>query len=101
MDDDRTKSDHNIQKKRTSHLVLRMRGEKQLTYKTIPLNDETSNTNDNVKNKIQRNINTKHMKPNADTHGEHVNVRVVVIVFVVLVLCCAVTLILLHTSHGS
>ena len=46
-----------------------MRGDMQLTYKTILLNDETSNTNDNVKSKIQRNINTKHMKPNNDvTH---------------------------------
>ena len=42
------KSDYNIQK------------EMQLTYKTKPsLNDETSDTNDNVKTKIQRNINTK------------------------------------------
>ena len=60
MDDDRTKSDYNIQKKRILHWVLRMRGKMQLTYKTIPLNDETSDTNDNVKTKIQRNINTKH-----------------------------------------
>ena len=60
MDDDRTKSDYNILKKRTLHLVLRMRGEMQLTYKTIPLNEETSDTNDNVKTKIQRHINTKH-----------------------------------------
>ena len=41
----------------------------QLTYKTFLLNGETSDTNDNVKTKIQRNINTKHMKPNDDvTH---------------------------------
>ena len=69
MDDDRTKSDHNIQKKRTLHLVLRMRGEMKLTYKTFLLNGETSDTNDKVKTKIQSNINTKHMKPNNDvTH---------------------------------
>ena len=69
MDDDRTKSDYNIQKKRTLHLVLRMRDEMQLTYKTFLLHGETSDTNDNVKTKIQRNINTKHMKPSNDvTH---------------------------------
>ena len=43
------KSDYNIQKKITLHFVLRLRGEMQLTFKTIPLDDETSNTNDNVK----------------------------------------------------
>ena len=45
---------------------LRMRGEMKLTYKTFLLNDETSDTNDNVKTKILRN-NTKHnMKLNSD-----------------------------------
>ena len=35
----------------------------------ISLNGETSDTNDNVKTKIQRNINTKHMEPDNDvTH---------------------------------
>ena len=63
--DDKTKSDYNIQKKRTLYLVLRVRGEMQLTYKTFLLNGETSDTNDNVKTKT----NTKHMKPNNDvTH---------------------------------
>ena len=62
---DRTKSDYNIWKKRTLYLELRMRGEIKLTYKIIPLNGETSDTNDNVKTKI----NTQHMKPNNDvTH---------------------------------
>ena len=65
MDDDRTKSEYNIQKKRTLHLVLRMRGEIKLTYKTFPLNGGTSDTNDNVKTKI----NTNQMKPDNDvTH---------------------------------
>ena len=65
VDDDWTKSDCNIQKKRTLYLELRMRGEKKLTYKTFLLNGETSDTNHNVKTKI----NTKNMKPDNDvTH---------------------------------
>ena len=69
VDDDRTKSDYNIQKKRTLYFELRMRGEMKLTFKTFLLNGETSGTNDNVKTKIQSNINTKHMKHNNDvTH---------------------------------
>ena len=39
-----------------------MRCEMKLTYKTFLLNGETSDTNDNVKTKI----NTKHMKPKND-----------------------------------
>ena len=49
--------------------------------KPFLLKGETSDTNNNVKTKIQSNINTKHVKPNndgTDTLGEHVNVRVVV-----------------------
>ena len=66
VDDDKTESDYNIQKKRTLHLVLRMRGEMQLTNETFLLDVEASDTNDNVKTKIQRN-NTKHnMKLNSD-----------------------------------
>ena len=53
-------------KERTLHFVLRLRGEIKLTYKTFLLNGETSDTNDNVKTKIQSNINTKHMKLNND-----------------------------------
>ena len=59
MDDDRTQSDCNIQKKRTLHLVLRLCGEMQLTNKTFLLDVQASDTNDNVKTKIQR-TNTKH-----------------------------------------
>ena len=63
---DRTKSDYNIQKERTLKLVLLVRGEIQLTNKTILLDVEASDTNDNVKAKIRRN-NTKHnMKLNSD-----------------------------------
>ena len=61
-----TKSEYNIQKKRTLYLELRVRGEMKLTYKTFLLNGETSDTNDTVKTKIQSNINTKPMKP--DNH---------------------------------
>ena len=59
MDDDRTQSDYNIQKERTLPLVLRLRGEMQLTNKSILLDFKASDTNDNVKTKIQR-INAKH-----------------------------------------
>ena len=42
-----------------------MRGEMKLTYKTFLLKGETSDTNDNVKTKID----TKHIKPDNDvTH---------------------------------
>ena len=75
VDDNKTKSDYNIQKERTLYLELRMRGEMKLTFPIVLLNGETSDTNDNVKTKI----NTKHMKTHNDvTFGEHVNVRVVV-----------------------
>ena len=59
VDDDRTPSDYNSHKKRTLHLVLRLRGEMQLTGKTFFLDVEASDTIDNVKTKIQR-TNTKH-----------------------------------------
>ena len=59
MDDDRTQSDYNIQKERILHSVLRLRGEMQLTNKIILLDVEASDTNDNLKTKIQR-INAKH-----------------------------------------
>ena len=69
LDDDRTKSDYNSPEERTLYLESRTRGEIKLTYKTFLLNGETSDTNDHVKTKIHRNINTKHMKPSNDvTH---------------------------------
>ena len=54
MDDDRTQSDYNIQKERTLYLELHMRSEMQLANETILLDVEASDTNDNVKTKIQR-----------------------------------------------
>ena len=60
-----------------------MRGEMKLTYKTYLLNDETSDTNDNVKTKI----NTKHMKPGNDvTHLVNSWMCAYLLVFLVLVL---------------
>ena len=43
-----------------------MRGEMQLTHETFLLNVETSDTNDNVKAKIQRNNTKRNMKLNND-----------------------------------
>ena len=83
---------------RTLYLELRMRGEMKLTCKTFLLNGETSDTNDNLETKIQRNINTKHMKPNNDvTHLGNTWMYAQLLVFVVL--CCHTHS--LHTSHGS
>ena len=59
VNDDRRQSDYNIQKERTLQLVLRLRGKMQLTNKTIFLDVEASDINDNVKIKIQR-VNTKY-----------------------------------------
>ena len=50
-------------RKELLHLVLRLRGEMQLTNKTILLNVEASDTNDNVITKIQRpNSDVKHLE---------------------------------------
>ena len=43
------------------HLVLRMRGEMQLTNETILLDVEASDTTDNVKTNIQRHIKSKRL----------------------------------------
>ena len=84
--------EYNIQKERTLHLALRLRGEMQLTDKTISLDVEASDTIDNVKPRSK--------DPTATCNTWRTRERVRSVAVFVVSLCSAVFTLISCTSHN-